>query len=203
MRYCWLRKFEDNVASLFEQGKISAPVHLSGDNSIAIKRIFGNIHKKDYVFSNWRSHYHYLLHTGNDKGLLDEILGKETGICKGNARSMHIIDRKHNFFSSAIVAGCVSMAVGVAWALKEKQSRRMVHIFLGDGAFDSGFTYEAVRYAQGFNLPVIFYYEDNNRSVCTTKKQRWGITKITKSKVHHYYYKARWPHCGTGKWVSL
>ncbi len=189
--------FEDNIKELWEAGKIHCPVHFCGGNESKLIKIFDNIKKTDYVFSTHRNHLHYLLHTGNRDFILKNILSQnEMG-------SMHTIDHEHHFYSSAIVAGCVSMAVGVAWALKQKKSRRRVHILLGDGAFDSGFTYEAIRYAQGFNLPIKFYYEDNDRSVVATKKQRWGNLKTVKSKVYHYRYKIGFPHCGTNVWVNL
>ena len=187
-----LIEFESNMAEYFEAGKINSPVHLSSGNEDVLIKIFKNIKPNDYVFSTWRSHYHYLLHTKLKLNLIYEIL---------NNRSMHIIDRKHNFFTSSIVAGCVSMAVGVAWALKEKKSKQRVHIFLGDAGFDSGFTYEAIRYAGGWNLPITFYYEDNNRSVATTKKQRWGKQRL--GKIVYYRYKAKYPHCGIGKFINL
>jgi len=187
-----LINFEANIAGYFQAGKIHAPVHLAGGNETMLIKIFKKIKKDDYVFSTWRSSYHYLLHTGNSLKLMEDILA---------GRSMHIFDRQHNFFSSAIVAGCVSIAVGVAWALKQKKSKQRVHIFLGDGAFDSGFTSEAVRYAGGYDLPIVFYCEDNNRSVTTTKKQRWGKCKL--AKVVYYRYKAKYPHCGTGVLVNL
>jgi TPP-dependent pyruvate/acetoin dehydrogenase alpha subunit len=187
-----LINFEAEVAGYFKDGCIHAPVHLAGGNETQLIKIFKKIKKDDYVFSTWRSHYHYLLHTEDGVGLMEKII---------NGRSMHIFDRQRNFFSSAIVAGCVSMAVGVAWALKQKKSKQRVHIFLGDGAFDQGFTFEAVRYAGGQELPIIFYYEDNNRSVATTKKQRWGKDKL--AKIVHYNYRSKYPHCGTGAWVNL
>jgi TPP-dependent pyruvate/acetoin dehydrogenase alpha subunit len=50
-----------------------------------------------------------------------------------------------------------------------------VWVFLGDGGIDESWFYESWRYSVGHDLPIYFVVEDNNRSVCTTRQQRWGI----------------------------
>ena len=46
-----LIKFEAEIASLFNSGKILAPVHLSDNNEDQIIEIFKKIKKDDWVFS--------------------------------------------------------------------------------------------------------------------------------------------------------
>ena len=48
--------FEDQIVSLWENGKIKAPVHLSNGNEEPLIEIFSRIDYNDYVFSTWRSH---------------------------------------------------------------------------------------------------------------------------------------------------
>ena len=50
-----------DVKKLYEDKKISAPVHLSKNNEEQLIEIFKRISTNDYVFSTWRSHYHALL----------------------------------------------------------------------------------------------------------------------------------------------
>jgi len=203
--------FEEHIAQLFIARKIRVPIHLSGskdgkyeDTLISLFR--DRIHPTDYVFSTHRNHYHYLLHTGDAHGLLHEILGDAQGVCHGNAGSMHIINRNANFFSSAIVAGTVSIAVGVAWALKRKGSTHRVWCFIGDGATDSGYFMEAWRYVEGFDLPLTFVVEHNDRSVCTDVKTRWGeMSDLTYDNDHMLVleYESKYPHTGAGSWVEF
>ena len=47
--------------SIYEKGKIRAPIHLSGNNENQLIKIFKKVKKQDWVFSTWRSHYHALL----------------------------------------------------------------------------------------------------------------------------------------------
>lgn len=193
-----LVKFEKEIAELFKQGKIRCPIHLSGGNEHELLTIFDDILSHDYVFSTHRNHLHYLLHTDDTSGLMDKIL-------KGD--SMHTCDLEHNFYSSSIVAGCVAIACGVAYALKLDGSKQHVWVFIGDGACDEGWTQEAMKYATMMDLPITFIVEDNDRSVCSSITQRWGDKAVmrfpTNSKVMYYSYECKYPHAGCGQWVTF
>jgi TPP-dependent pyruvate/acetoin dehydrogenase alpha subunit len=209
-----LTRFEDKVAKLFEKGKIHVPIHLSGsvDGTYEefLVNLFKQVDKNDYVFCTWRNHMHYLLKGGSEKALLHEILGKDTGICGGKAGSMHIIDHKLRFYSSAIVAGMCSIAVGVAKAIKLRGNKERVWCFLGDGSVDSGHFWEAYRYAYGHMLLITFVIEDNDRSVCTSICQRWGLLggihldiNIQGPLIEYIAFKPKYPHAGIGKYIAL
>lgn len=186
----WLIEFESRVKKLFEEGELPFLMHLCGGNEEQLIKIFSKIKKDDYVFSTHRSHYHYLLKGGPEKRLLSEIK---------DGRSMFVFDKKLNFFTSSIVAGAPCIAAGVALALKKRKSKKHVWCFVGDGAEDEGNFYEAVRYADGWNLPCTFIIEDNNRSVSTEKKDRYGKSEISWPKcVVRYSYKPTYPHAGSG-----
>lgn len=209
-----LISFEEKVANLFKAGKIRVPIHLSGSidgtYETYLVRLFQDIKKTDYVFCTWRNHLHYILKGGDKKALLDEILGKETGICGGKAGSMHTIDHKLRFYSSAIVGGICSIAVGVALGIKENKDNHHVYCFIGDGGVDSGHFWEAYRYAIGYNLPINFIIEDNNRSVCTSMQSRWGVSnsiledmQFYGPKIDYIAFEAKYPHAGVGEFIPL
>jgi pyruvate dehydrogenase E1 component alpha subunit len=178
-----LIKFENKIAELFRQKKIRVPVHLGGGNENELIEIFKKIKRGDYVFSTHRNHYHYLLSGGKPARLINNILHSAMG-------SMHTIDPKLRFYSSAIVSGTAAIAAGVALALKMKGSKSKVWIFCGDGYCDEGWYWEAKHYAQANDLPINYIIEDNDRSVCSSKVQR-------------YCYKAKWPHAGIGEFIPL
>lgn len=157
--------FENKIGDLYLDNKLPFLFHLSGGNEKELIEIFKDIKEGDYVISNHRSHYHALLHGIPPEVVEDRIL---------NGRSMFIYDRERNFFCSAIIGGTPAIAAGIAWALKRKGSDKKVWCFIGDGTEDSGHTYEAVRYVDGFDLPCKFIIENNNRSVESTNEERWG-----------------------------
>ena len=210
-----LKEFEEELAKAFEAGKINCPLHLSGGNEGDLIHIFDGIQEKDYVISTHRNHYHYLLKGGDEKKLLDEIYGKKSGVCGGNARSMNVIDPSINFYASAIVAGGCAIAVGIALGLKKretgkKKNKAHVWCFVGDAVLDGGHFWEALQYAQGYDLPITFIIEDNDRSTCTSLKDRLGPYRyqlrnsiIGSNKVIYYQYTAKYPHVGSGKYIAF
>lgn len=187
--------FEKKIAELWEKAKIPYYVHFSGGNETQLIEIFKKIMPEDYVLSTHRSHYHYLLKGGSPEKLEKMIL---------EGRSMHVIDKEFNFISTAIVGGGPAIATGIAYALKENKSKQKVWCFVGDGAEDEGHFYEAVRYVAGHELPCMFIIEDNDRSVETSKKERYGGTEIKwPGCVKRYHYKPTTLHAGTGKFVDF
>lgn len=199
-----LKEYEENLALLFEEGKINCPLHLSGGNEKELIDIFQSVKKDDYVFSTHRAHYHYLLKGGDPQELLDEILGLPSGICGGNGRSMHIYDTKLRFYTSAIVAGVCPIATGVALSIKKNKLDQHVWCFVGDGAEDQGGFVEAVRFGTARALPITFVIEDNDKSIDSTKEQRWQNYQPIKGRnILRYNYERKYGHCGIGKWVSF
>ena len=199
-----LRQFEAKVKKLWEKGAIKVPVHLSGGNEEYLLGIFKNLIKKgDYVFSNHRNHYHYLLHGGKASKLI-------ANMTNGRMGSMNTCDKGINFYSSAIVGGCCGIAVGVAKALKANRSSKRVWCFVGDAVLDGGHFWEALQYTQGYDLPLMVILEDNDRSTCTTIPERLGSRCIgireharRGIKMSGYSYTPTYPHVGSGKYVQF
>jgi TPP-dependent pyruvate/acetoin dehydrogenase alpha subunit len=184
--------FENGIVEQWEAGKIRGPIHLSNGNEEQLIEIFKKISANDWVFSTWRSHYHALLHGISPAWITNEILdGKSITLCN--------IEEK--FYSSAIVGGTLSIALGVAMGLKEKGSDEKVWCFIGDMSFESGIFYEVHKYARNFDLPLHFIVEDNDVSTYTPTEATWNTKKDIPSDIIHYKYKSKYPHYGSGKWV--
>ena len=187
-----LINFELDIKKIYEAGKIKAPIHLSGNNEDSLINIFRKIKKNDWVFSTWRNHYHALL-----KGIPIDWLKKE--IIAG--RSMGVNSIKYKFYSSAIVAGTIPIALGVAKALKLKKKKQKVWVFIGDMAFETGMFHECYKYAKNHKLPLKFVVEDNNLSTNTPTNKVWVKKSKIPKDVIYYKYKRKYPHHGTGGWV--
>tara|TARA_Y100000996_G_scaffold173770_1_gene135072 strand:+ start:71 stop:688 length:618 start_codon:yes stop_codon:yes gene_type:complete len=187
-----LVNFEDDIKSLYEKGKIRSPIHLSGNNEDQLISIFKNINKNDWVISSWRNHYHALLHGISEKKLLNMILDN---------KSMGIISKKNNFYSTSIVGGGLSIALGIALAIKRNKKKNKVFIFVGDMTFETGTFYETYKYAKNFNLPLKFIVEDNNMSTNSPTDKVWKKKSKIPADVTYYRYKRKFPHHGTGNWI--
>lgn len=158
-----LRRFEEKVSDLLcGDPEIICPVHLYlGEEAIAVG-VCANLQRDDYVFSTHRSHGHYLAKGGDMKALMAELYGKATGCSKGRGGSMHLASPEIGLpGSTAIVAGSIPLAVGVALAFSI-QGRDAVSVsFFGDGAVDEGVWHESLNFASLRKLPVVFVCENN------------------------------------------
>jgi pyruvate dehydrogenase E1 component alpha subunit len=187
-----LIEFEDSIVSLWESAKVRGPIHLSNGNEDQLIEIFKRISTNDWVFSTWRSHYHALL-----KGVSKDFV--ESEILRGKSISVCNIDEK--FYSSAIVGGTLSIALGVAQSIKQKNSDDKVWCFVGDMSFESGIFYEVHKYARNFDLPLYFIVEDNGVSTYTPTDATWNKKRDIPTDVIHYTYTSKYPHYGSGKWI--
>lgn len=188
-----LLAFEEDIAQEFAAGNIRSPIHLGGGNEAQLIEIFKGIGPDDWVLAGWRSHYHCLL-----KGVPRDEL--KAAIMAG--RSVSLCFPEYKILCSGIVGGIAPIAVGLAWAIKDRQEPGIeVHCFLGDMSAQSGIVHEAMKYAAGHDLPVRWIIEDNGTSVCTDTKASWG-TRVG-SQVTYYDYKLSRPHSGVGRWVKF
>jgi pyruvate dehydrogenase E1 component alpha subunit len=186
--------FENKIVQHWEAAKIRGPIHLSNGNENQLIEVFKRIRTDDWVFSTWRSHYHALLKGISPDWIENEILlGKSITICN--------VDEK--FYSSAIVGGTLSIALGVALSLKKDNKNEKVWCFVGDMSFESGIFYEVHKYARNFDLPLYFIVEDNDVSTYTPTEVTWNKKREIPTDVIHYKYKSRFPHYGTGKWIAF
>jgi len=186
--------FEQEIVDIWEAGKITGPVHLSNGNEKQLIEIFKRVSENDWVFSTWRSHYHWVL-----KGISADY-GKEL-ISQGKSITMCNIDEK--FYASAIVGATLSIALGTALSIKKSGGDDKVWVFVGDMSFESGIFYEVHKYARNFDLPLYFVVEDNGISTYTPTEATWNVKRDIPSDVIHYTYKSKFPHYGSGKWVAF
>jgi pyruvate dehydrogenase E1 component alpha subunit len=186
--------FENLIVKHWEDAKIRGPIHLSNGNEEQLIEIFKRIKTSDWVFSTWRSHYHALL-----KGVSADWIEEE--ILKG--KSITLCNAEEKLYSSAIVGGTLSIALGVAMGLKDSGSNDKVFVFVGDMSFESGIFYEVHKYARNFDLPIVFVVEDNDVSTYTPTEATWNKKRDIPTDVIYYKYKSKFPHYGTGKWIAF
>ena len=194
-----LINFEDDIALCFNQSMIKAPIHLYSNNEEQIIKIFENINDEDWVFCSWRSHYQCLL-----KGVPPEQLKKD--ILEGKSITLNYPEYK--IFSSAIVAGSIPIATGVALDIKRKNEKNHVWCFVGDMTSETGTFYENHKYAVNHDLPITYIIENNGKSVCTDTLKVWNIKVLTYSKqnidkIIYYEYENKYPHAGSGKRIQF
>lgn len=163
-----IRLAEEMVRVKYLEGKIRMAIHLYHGQEAIAAGVCANLNKRDYIFSNHRSHGHYLGANGDLNKFFAELYGKESGCSSGKGGSMHLFDKKIGYLgSSSIVGGNIPISVGAAFASKYKGSDSVTFCFLGDGAVDEGAFYEGVNFAVMKELPVLFVCENNSYAICS------------------------------------
>ena len=195
----YLINFEDNIAKLFNEAKIKAPIHLYSGNEKFLINFFKKIKKNDWVLCSWRSHYQCLLKGVPPKKITNEII---------NGKSISLCFLDYKIYSSAIVGGSLPIALGLALSLKRKKSKNKVYCFIGDMTSETGIAHECIKYSRNKNLPIHFIVEDNRKSVCTDTRKVWSKKKLTYENasdkfVTYYKYKLKYPHAGAGQRVEF
>ncbi|HEY5661279.1 MAG TPA: thiamine pyrophosphate-dependent dehydrogenase E1 component subunit alpha [Gaiellaceae bacterium] len=156
-----IRGFEDLVQSLFLKGEVYGTTHLySGQEAIATG-FASLLEDRDRVAATYRGHGHALALGVDPQRLLDEMLGRETGINGGRAGSMNVNSPKDGLIGSfGIVGGSIAAATGAALALK-KTTGGVAVAYFGDGAMNQGYVFECLNFSQVLQLPLVFVCENN------------------------------------------
>lgn len=163
-----IRKFEDKVHELFGQGKIPGFVHLyAGEEAIAVG-LCAHLDDQDTITSTHRGHGHCIAKGCDLNGMMAEIYGRATGLCKGKGGSMHIADLDKGMLgANGIVGGGYPLACGAALTAKYKQTGAVSVCFFGDGANNQGTFHEGINLAAIWKLPAVFVAENNGYAEAT------------------------------------
>jgi TPP-dependent pyruvate/acetoin dehydrogenase alpha subunit len=156
-----IRRFEDLVQSLFLKGEVYGTTHLySGQEAIATG-FASLLEDRDRVAATYRGHGHALALGVDPQKLLDELLGRETGINGGRAGSMNVNSLDDRLVGSfGIVGGSIAAATGAALGLQRTTGGVAVAYF-GDGAMNQGYVFECLNFCQVLKLPLVFVCENN------------------------------------------
>ena len=168
-----IRKVELKIAEHYPENEMRTPIHLCIGQEAVAAGVCANLKTHDYVFSNHRSHGHYIAKKGNIPAMIAELYNKETGCSRGRGGSMHLVDTAVGLLgSSSIVAGGIPLATGTALASVYRNDGRVAVAFFGDGAAEEGVLYESINFAVLKKLPVIYVCENNLYAVCSPHNQR-------------------------------
>ena len=95
--------------------------------------------------------------------MIAELYGKATG-CSQGLWSMHLTDIEAGFIGATPIRRSIPIAVGAAHD-KQRNLDKIVVVFLGDGAMETGAAHESMNFATVHQLPILFVCENNLYSV--------------------------------------
>jgi acetoin:2,6-dichlorophenolindophenol oxidoreductase subunit alpha len=155
-----IRAFEEAVQSLFMKGEVHGTTHLYIGQEAGAVGVCDMLGPDDRAAGTYRGHGHALALGVDAQALLDELLGRATGVCGGRAGSMNVIDLEHRLIGCfGIVGGSISAATGAGLALRARGGVAVA--FFGEGATNQGYFAECLNFASVMRLPVVYVCENN------------------------------------------
>ncbi len=178
-RMVQIRTFEDAAGKNFAAGLVPGFVHLyAGEEAVAVG-VCSHLTDRDFITSTHRGHGHCIAKGVDIPGMVAELMGKATGICKGKGGSMHIADvGKGMLGANGIVGGGIPLACGAGLTAKTLDTGGVAVCFFGDGASNQGTFHEGLNLAAIWKLPVIFVCENNGYAEATPVSYHCSATDI-------------------------
>lgn len=162
-----IRKCEETIDSLNRVKAFHGTNHLCIGQEASAVGLCGALTDDDWMIATHRGHGHYLARCSYDvKGLMAEMFGLKAGPCLGLGGSMHLSDKdRHYICSTGVVAGGVPIGVGMALNLKYMKKDGIAVSIFGDGASNQGMALESLNLAALWEVPMLFYCENNRYAV--------------------------------------
>ncbi len=175
-----IRRFEEEAARAYAQGKIGGFLHLYiGQEPIAVGAS-SVMRPDDYLLTTYRDHGMALARGMSPRAAMAELFGKVTGCSKGLGGSMHFFDVEHNMLGGyGIVGGHIPIAAGTAFASKYRGEDRVSLVFFGEGACSIGDFHEGLSLAALWKLPIVFVCENNEYSMGTPMSRTMSVEDVS------------------------
>ena len=167
-----IREVENSFLTLFGQGKLNGTVHTCIGQEFTGVFVSKYLTEYDHMVTNHRGHGHYISKTGDIKGLVAELLGKEIGCSGGMGGSQHLYNK--NFLSNGIQGGMVPIACGIAKYYKLQKRKNISVAFIGDGTLGEGIIYETFNIAAKKEYPLLIVLESNGMAQSTSTEQTFS-----------------------------
>ncbi len=175
-----IRRFEEEAARAYAQGKIGGFLHLYiGQEPIAVGAS-SVMRPDDYLLTTYRDHGMALARGMSPRAAMAELFGKVTGCSKGLGGSMHFFDVEHSMLGGyGIVGGHIPIAAGTAFASKYRGEDRVTLVFFGEGACSIGDFHEGLSLAALWKLPIVFVCENNEYSMGTPMSRTMSVEDVS------------------------
>jgi len=163
-----IRLLEEKITELRKQLIVQGSVHLCVGQEAIYVGARGALTDQDRVFSTYRGHGWALACGVPAEGILAELLGRASGVCRGRGGSAMFSAADHGFYGeNSIVGAGAPIACGAALSARVRGEPRVALTAFGDGAMNQGGIHEAMNFAAYLDLPVLFVCENNTYAELT------------------------------------
>ena len=157
--YRWMRKvrvIDERLLKMQRQGRIGTYAPFSGQEAAQIGSVLA-LRKDDWIFPSYREIAACLAHGLPLAQIFQYVRGRVMG------RKM---PEDLNIFPTQIIIGAQTLhATGCAWATKLKGETQVSVCYFGDGATSEGDFHEALNFASVYQVPVIFFCQNNHYAI--------------------------------------
>ena len=175
-----IRLFEEQVGAFARSGEVPGLVHLSIGQEGVAAAVCSQLRDDDAVYSGHRAHGHAIAKGAPLDRLMAELMGRDTGLCRGLGGSMHVVDVEHGFMgATGVVGGTVPIALGSALASRLRGDDSVAVVFFGDGAVQAGHFNETVNLATLWKLPLILVCENNGFAEFTPRSAHTNVERVS------------------------
>jgi 2-oxoisovalerate dehydrogenase E1 component len=176
-----VRRFDERVIELFHQGVIKGTAHSCvGQEAIAVGACAA-LRADDHVVSHHRGHGHCIAKGADMARMMAELMGRETGYCRGLGGSMHIAALDLGILgANGVVGAGIGLGTGAALSARMRATDQVCLVFFGDGAANEGIFHEAFNLAALWRLPVVFLCENNRFGLSTAMAESTAVDRLSK-----------------------
>ncbi|PTX64234.1 pyruvate dehydrogenase E1 component alpha subunit [Melghirimyces profundicolus] len=170
--YRWMvqvRSFDRRSVILQRQGRIGTYAPLEGQEAAQVGSALA-LSKEDWIFPSYREHGVAMI-----AGMpLMRILLYWMGRVEGNVppEGVRVLP------PYVPIATQLPQAMGAAWASKLKRERSVSVAYFGDGATSEGDFHEALNFAGVFQLPVIFFCQNNHYAISVPFSRQSAVPTV-------------------------
>jgi len=157
-----IARADEKFRSMLASGSLAVIYYTVRGQELVSAAMMAALEPSDYLVTTYRGQHDQIAKGVPLDLLFAEIAGKATGTCKGKGGAMHITHPASGVMvTTGVVGSGLPIANGLALASQNCGDGRVTVTCFGDGATNIGAFHEAMNMAQLWQLPVIFFCQNN------------------------------------------